>query len=472
LAFNTRRTLSAPPAGPGPVKLSRRELEVARLVAEGLTNREIALRLFVSERTVDGHLEHVREKLGFNTRAQIATWVTRHADEPPAPMIPAAAPARLPRISRRWWLSISAAALVVVEAVVVLQLVLQQGPTIVTVAGADPGTPGYPNSAEPGDGGLAINAALQLPSDVAVAADGFYIADSGNRRVRFVDRSTHRIRTVAGGGTQPLAKASVAVSVKLGSPTNVAVDARGHVYFLTNEQQVLEVWTIDESGLVLPVAQLPPSGNEPGTFFADPVGALAIARDGTMYIADRAGNRIWKVGTDFVPTPFAGTGQYGYGGDTGPALTSLLDSPAGLALDEQRGYLYLADAGNSCIRRISLTSQVITRFAGSCVIFGNAGDGGPALQARLSIPFGLAVGRDGTVFISDTGNYRIREVTPGGTILAVAGTGQSGFFGEGSPAKAATFSGPTALAVEHSSGNLFVVDTLSHRVRAILGVSP
>jgi DNA-binding CsgD family transcriptional regulator len=472
LAFNTARNMSATPAGPGSVKLSRRELEVARLVAEGLTNREIAVRLFVSERTVDGHLEHVREKLGVNTRAQVATWVTRHADEPATTPVPAAAPARPKRISRRWWLSISAAALVIVEAVVVLQFVLQGGPTIVTVAGADPGAAGYPNGAEPGDGGPATNAALQLPSDVAVAPDGFYIADSGNRRVRFVDRSTHRIRTVAGGGTQPLAKAMVAVSVKLGAPTNVAVDARGNVYFLTNEHQALQVWTIDDGGLVLPVAQLQPSGNEPGGFVPDPIGALAIASDRTIYIADRAGNRVWKVGADSVPTPFAGTGQYGYGGDNGPALTSLLDSPVGLALDEQRGYLYLADAGNSCIRRISLGAQVITRFAGSCESFGSTGDGGPASQATLSIPFGVAVGRDGTVFISDTGNHRVREVTPGGTILALAGTGESGFSGEGTPAKTATFGGPTALTVDRSSGDLFVVDTVNHRVRAIRGVSP
>ena len=93
--------------GGGSVRLSRREMEVARLVAEGLTNREIAMRLFVSERTVDGHLEHVREKLSVNTRAQVATWVTHHADEPPvaaAPPVPPPAKATPwpRRISRRW----------------------------------------------------------------------------------------------------------------------------------------------------------------------------------------------------------------------------------------------------------------------------------------------------------------------------------------------------------------------------------
>src|SRR5438132_14256820 len=99
--------------GNGPVRLSRRELEVARLVAEGLTNREIATRLFLSERTVDGHLEHVREKLGVNTRAQIATWVTR-LSEPSAVVVETAPsiPRRSPVKVGRWWLWVAAALLV------------------------------------------------------------------------------------------------------------------------------------------------------------------------------------------------------------------------------------------------------------------------------------------------------------------------------------------------------------------------
>jgi len=472
LAFNTARTLSTSSDGGGPVRLSRREMEVARLVAEGMTNREIATRLFLSERTVDGHLEHVREKLGVNTRAQVATWVTRHADEPPAPVAPAAAPARPRRISRRWWLSLSALLLVIVEAVVVLELVGSQGPTVVTIAGGDPGNSGYPIGADEGDGGLAKNAALSLPSDVAVSSDGFYIADYRNSRVRFVDRATRHINAYAGGGNQPLENGNVAVSVNVAFPSNVAVDSLGQLYFLTNEQQDLQVWTVDPGGRVQLVVRLQPSGSEPAAYFHDPVGALAIASDGTIYIADRAANRIWKYLPGAEPEPFAGKGPYGYGGDSGPATSALLDSPTGLALDEKRGYLYFADAGNSCIRRISLHTDVITRFAGSCKAFGNTGDGGPALQATLSIPFGVAVGRDGTVFIADTGNYRVREVTPGGTILALAGTGQGVFWGDGVPAKQAAFQGPTALAIDHWTGDLLVVDTLGQRVRALIGVSP
>src|SRR5438105_155309 len=172
------------PIGNGSVRLSRRELEIARLVAEGLTNREIAGRLFISERTVDGHLEHVREKLEVNSRAQVAAWVTRQAEAPlaaPAGAQPSpVAVRRLARISKRWWIALSAVLLVLAEAVVVMQVVAPQGPMIITVAGADPGKQDYPTGGNTGDGGLATNAAMALPSDVAIAPGGFYIADYRN----------------------------------------------------------------------------------------------------------------------------------------------------------------------------------------------------------------------------------------------------------------------------------------------------
>ena len=462
--------------GGGSVRLSRRELEVARLVAEGLTNREIATRLFVSERTVDGHLEHVREKLSVNTRAQVATWVTRHADESPAavavPAPPAARPAALRRISKRWWVTASAVALVIVEAVVVLQVVVApRGPLVITVAGVDPDPTGFPVFRYTGDGGLATHAAMALPSDIAIAPDGFYVADYRNQVIRFVDRTTRRIKTYAGAGGLPLESGKVAISVDLGFASSVAVDRQGRLYFLTDENQDLQVWTVDSGGLVQRVTQLAPSGNEPLGFFPDPEGGLAIASDGTVYIGDRAGDQFWKYVPGSDPRLFAGSGRYGYSGDSGPAASAMLDSPTGLALDEKRGYLYFADTGNNCIRRISLAGDVISRFAGTCQSFGNAGDGGRALDARLSIPFGVAVGGDGTVFIADTGNYRLREVEPGGIILALAGTGQGVFFGDGVAASQASFRAPTALEIDRVTGDLFVVDTVSQCVRALIGVS-
>ena len=142
------------PAGNDSVHLSRRELEIARLVAEGLTNREIAGRLYISERTVDGHLEHVREKLEVNSRAQVAAWVTRQAEAPPAaPADAQPSPGvtrRRVRISKRWWLALSAVVLVVVEAVVVLQVIALV--TWLTFHGVllYPASPCVPSCGQPG----------------------------------------------------------------------------------------------------------------------------------------------------------------------------------------------------------------------------------------------------------------------------------------------------------------------------------
>jgi sugar lactone lactonase YvrE len=138
-------------------------------------------------------------------------------------------------------------------------------------------------------------------------------------------------------------------------------------------------------------------------------------------------------------------------------------------VDDKRGYLYIADSGNNRVRRVD-RSGVIGPAAGTGGFYGDAGDGGPALQAHLSFPFGVAIARDGTLFISDTGNNRVREVTPSGQIQALAGTGQGGFAGDGGAASRAEFSAPEGIAVD-AAGNLFVADTINQRVRELSGVA-
>jgi DNA-binding beta-propeller fold protein YncE len=179
---------------------------------------------------------------------------------------------------------------------------------------------------------------------------------------------------------------------------------------------------------------------------------------------------VWLFQPGQHPKRLAGSGNPGFLGDNGPAVSAELDSPTGVALDEKRGYLYIADTGNDRIRAISLKTGVITTFAGSGSTFGNSGDGGQAAGARLKIPFGVAVAPDGTVFIADTGNNRIREVKPDGVIVAFAGTGVSGYSGDNGPAGQAQLSAPEAVVVE-PSGRLLVADTYNHRVRELVPVA-
>lgn len=457
-----------------PVRLSRRELEIARLVADGLTNREVAARLFISERTVDGHLEHVREKLGVTSRAQVAAWVVREAEQPavaqPAPRLPTTAKSTWQRIPRRWlWLA--AGALVIVEVVVVLALVPPAGPTIVTIAGTAPPPDRAPLGGFSGERVRATTALMSLPSDVAVTADGtIYIADYKNRLIRRVIKGT--IDTVAGGGKKPLADGVIGTSAEIDHASNLAVDPAGRPYFLTNDNGTLEVWTIEINDSLQLVVRIGPSNMEFGQWWPPPVGGIAIGPNGALYISDRSANLVYRyaLGTGGA-TPFAGhLGRAGFSGDTGPATGALLNRPGGLAVDA-RGDVFIADSGNNRIRKVDTRGIITTVAGGGGKYYGDAGDGGPATAALLSFPYGVAVARDGTIYIADTGNNRLREVKPSGEIVALAGTGSSGFSGDGRLAGDAQLSAPEGIVLD-GSGDLYVADTANLRVRELQGVAP
>ncbi len=456
----------------GTVRLSRREMEVARLVAEGLTNRDIAARLFISERTVDGHLEHVREKLAVNTRAQIATWVTRQAT--PGAANAAAQRAGAPSVRRarisapRLWLA-AAVVVAVVASGLLIWLRPPSGPTITTIAGAPPDPNTFPVGSYAGDGVSATAALLSLPSDVAVARDGtLYIADFGNQMIRRV-ATDRTIVTLAGGGKGTLVDRAFGPDVDIGLASSIAVDADGNLYLLTIREGTLEVWMAAPSRFMRLVKQLGASDVAFSDFWASPVGGLAVGKDGTLYIADRAGNRVWRYSPEHTLSVYAGTGEAGNTGDGAAAKDAALHSPIGLAVDDQHGYVYIADSGNNRIRRVD-KSGVISPVAGAGGFYGDGGDGGPAPQAHLSFPFGVAIARDGTLFISDTGNDRLRMVTPSGQIEALAGTGQGGFMGDGGPASRAQFSAPEGIALD-TAGHLFVADAINQRVRELHGVA-
>jgi DNA-binding CsgD family transcriptional regulator/sugar lactone lactonase YvrE len=462
--------MNASSGGNGPVRLSRRELEVARLAAEGLTNRDIAARLFISERTVDGHLEHVREKLGVNTRAQIATWVARQGDVSPAvadPVLPAPRPVlRWRRISRRW-LWVAAVLLVAVEATVVLQVMEPAGPKIITFAGSSPVIPGDVGDFS-GEDVRPASALMSLPSDVVASKDGaVYIADYRNGRIRWVAGGT--IKTLAGGGKEDLVGGRIGSSVDIGHASNIAVDPAGRLYLLTIHNQMLEVWTIEpkDNSMTL-VVSVGPSHTEFSAYWPPPVGGLAIGAHGTIYISDRTANLVYSYGLgDQRPRVVAGNGQAGALGDTGPATGAQLYRPGGLAVDQQ-GNLYIADSGNNRIRKVD-ANGTITTVAGSGTYYGDSGDGGPATNAHLSFPYGVAVARDGTIYIADTGNNRLREVTPSGVIFPLAGTGAAGFAGDGGLAGRAELAVPEGIGLD-GQGNLYVADTVNLRVRVVTGV--
>jgi uncharacterized protein (TIGR03437 family) len=318
-----------------------------------------------------------------------------------------------------------------------------------------------------GDGGPATNARFSNPNGVAVDAGGnLYIADLFNDRIRKVD-TNGVITTFAGrfGGTFG-GDGGPATEAGMFDVSGVAVDEKGNVYIADTDNY--RVRKVDTTGIISTVA-----GNGNFGFTGDNVAATqtalaspaAVAVDvaGNIYIADLFNSRIRKVDTQGVITTFAGSGVAGYNGDGGQATQARIDTPEGVAVD-RLGNVYIADSASGVVRRVA-PSGVITTFAGTGQD-GFNGDGGQATQARLSSPRGVAAGADGTVYIGDAGNDRIRQVTPNGVITTVAGNGQTGYNGDGIPAVQASFFEPAGLAVD-PFGSVYIADSINDRIRML-----
>jgi trimeric autotransporter adhesin len=195
--------------------------------------------------------------------------------------------------------------------------------------------------------------------------------------------------------------------------------------------------------------------------------AGSIARDagGNSYIADSYSSHIFKVSASGTLTVLAGNGTFGYSGDGGPATSAALNRPQGVALDGS-GNIFIADTDNSVIREVVATTGIIQTVAGSgTAAYG--GDGGPATSAALNSPSGLFVDSSGNIFIADTDNSVIREVlAASGNIQTVAGNGTAGYSGDAGPATSAELDEPEGVFVD-ASGNIFIADTFNSVVREV-----
>ena len=194
------------------------------------------------------------------------------------------------------------------------------------------------------------------------------------------------------------------------------------------------------------------------------VSPSSIAFDGVggFYFSSPFQNRIYHIAPDGRSQLAAGNGAPGYGGDGGPAISAQLNFPLGIAIDPT-GNLFVADPKNFRIRKITPDGTITT-------VIGNAKDnqsGSGSQAASVSFLFtDIAVDSTGNLYIVDYGNNRIRRVTPAGVIRTVAGNGKAGYSGDGDQATAAQLSGPYSIAVD-SSGNLFISDTKNYRIRKV-----
>jgi hypothetical protein len=194
---------------------------------------------------------------------------------------------------------------------------------------------------------------------------------------------------------------------------------------------------------------------------------VAVDSAGNIYIADTNNNRIRKitVSTGIITTVAGTGGAGGPGGDGGQAISAQLDNPYGVSLDSA-GNIYIADAANNRIRKVTVSTGIITTVAGNGTT-GSGGDGGQAISAQLDYPSGVSVDSAGNIYISDLSNHRIRKVTVStGIITTVAGNGTTGSGGDGGAATSAQLNSPFGVSVS-SAGNIFIADTGNHCTRMV-----
>jgi sugar lactone lactonase YvrE len=293
---------------------------------------------------------------------------------------------------------------------------------------------GTGNSGYSGDGGQASNAQLSWPVGLAFDSGGnLFIADTGNQVIRKVSPAGI-ISTVATGLT---------------TPEGVALDASGALYITDYSISTDDCDGLTYSGRLLKISPDGTTSIVLGGVSEQPLNqpqGIAVDKSGNVYVADSAAASLLKVSPEGLVSA-AST----FGGTVNVATDS-------------SGNLYVSD-GHTALRRISADGTTIGLIGNG---FSEAywGDGGKATDASLSTPFGLALDSNGNLFIADSGNNRVRKVTPGGVISTVAGNGRYGFSGDGGPATAAELAGPSGLALD-ANGALYIADRLNNRIRKV-----
>ena len=369
-----------------------------------------------------------------------------------------------------------------------------------------------------GDNEIASETTLHLPFALALSPDGkLIIVDRNHFRVRSMDLKNHAIATVAGNGKFWFrGDGGPGAGATLDSPSGMAVDSKGHVIFSDKMHNRLR-W-IDRKGFIFTLAGTGNQGNEGDGGLASQAslflpGAMAMGPKNNIYFVSPQGNSkfVRKIDPQGRITRFAGNGVLGDKGDGGPAVQASFGVIQDIAVDRQgnvyladltnrnvrkvdtqgvvstlasdtwikiadeeihpngiavnkSGEIFVSDSGSSKIRKID-RNQKVTTFAGTGE-FRDFGDGGPAIQAGIRSPGGLAFSPDGELYIAEETSHRIRKINKEGNIILVAGTGVAGYGGDSGPATQAQLKSPYRMAFD-KEGNLYFSDRDKNRIRKI-----
>lgn len=326
--------------------------------------------------------------------------------------------------------------------------------TVETVAGT--GTAGFS-----GDGGQATSAQLSQPYDMVFDSSGDLIfIDRGNFCIRKIEISSGVITTIAGtpGSSGDVTDGATATATNFAECNSLALSSTGELYVLDEVNG--KIHKINTSGIINHIA-----GSGKRFYGGDGAKAVdaqlglpfgvAVGPDGKVYITDSRNNRIRVVDGDGNISTFAGTGITGNDGDGGLATAAKTGGAFGITIHEATNSLYFTTTEGHYVRKIDLSTNIITTIAGSGTD-GFDGDGGQATSAKFQLPSGLAVDASGNVYIADRDNYRVRKVDAAtGIVTTIAGDGTRNNTGDGGQATAAGLLGPRDLLID-KNGNLLI----------------
>ena len=331
--------------------------------------------------------------------------------------------------------------------------------------------------------------ALYRPVGVSAADGTVYVSDTG----------ANEVATLAGGTTTAFAGSLTAygehgdggqaTAASLYHPGGTAVDAKGDVFIADSGDNVIR--EVTPAGVIRRFAGTGIAGlGIAGLGFPAALSNLdhpqnvAVNAAGDVFVADTYNNRVVKVTPQGQVSTVAGDGVPGHSGDGRLAAFAELNSPTGLAVDAD-GNLYIADSANNVIRRVDAKTGIITTVAGDYAadqandgLGGFSGDGGPATSAQLNDPQGIAVDGAGDLFIADTFNNAIREVTPAGTITTVVnaatasgGAPTAGSEKSGGAPTASKLNTPYGIAIDPSTDDLYIADTTNSKIAEVTGLA-
>ena len=319
-----------------------------------------------------------------------------------------------------------------------------------------------------GDGAAAAGSDLLYPYTVGMDPNGnLYIVDTFGQRIRKVAAGSGMITTFAGNGVAGYSgDGGPASSAQISYPWGIACDSAGNVY-IGDGARIRKVTAA--TGIITTIGGTGAGGasGDGGPATAATFGyqlELAVDGAGNIYVSDINANRVRKIAAATgIVTAFAGTGAAGFSGDGGPAVSATLNSVPGIAVDAA-GNVYLGDGNNYRLRKVDAVTGIITTIAGLGV-WGDAGDLGPASQAQLPYMSGVAVDALGNIYIGEN-SARVRKISAAGIIDTIAGTGVPGYSGDGGQALQAELDFPAGLAVS-GSGIVYFADSGNGRVRAL-----